>query len=89
MSYVASASLTRRFWRLEKPVQTIRPSANQATSVLAGNRLALVNVGPQDDQGLPAGITDRVDHFRWTPDAASMYRVAGSCTFTAAFRTVV
>ena len=36
MSYVASASVTRRFWRLEKPGQTIRFSANQVASVLAG-----------------------------------------------------
>jgi hypothetical protein len=43
--------------------QTIRSSADQVASVLAGKRLALVNVGPQDDQRLPAGITDRVGRF--------------------------
>jgi hypothetical protein len=36
MSYVASASVTRRSWRLEKLRQTIRSSANQVATALAG-----------------------------------------------------
>ena len=80
MSYLASASVTRRSWRLEKLDQSIRSSANQVAAPSPAR--TRTRDGPQDDQGLTAGITDRVGRFPGIPGAASMYRVAGSCAFT-------
>lgn len=48
MSYVTSASVTRRSWRLGKLGQSIRSSANQVASALADNQpkaVPLLNLG--------------------------------------------